>query len=269
MSEQNEVEAEPERTPENSDLDALWQKAEVTLQEERQKKVANPWSSYKGLSKGSRGYGSSPTTRSTTTDDFDHLWEQSELEIRRRRAKQQSKGFRVYDISDGKGSKGFKSKGFKGGKGYPERPRVYPSKSAENCWKDTLQKQGHFWKILLSRRRIDDGILNHWCKWAQTHLNRLPPKAVISMVDVSFNQITATGLGVLLQTLTAADVPVEALSLHHNLLNDVAANELAQYLQHSSYTLYQLHLSYNQISELGARKIPPGNVWNEPCRLPR
>ena len=131
-------------------------------------------------------------------------------------------------------------------------PRVYPSKSAENSWKDTLQKQGRCWKILLSRRQIDDRILMHWCKWAQSHLERLPPKAVVSLVDsgwwfgtffifpeilgisssqlthifrrvettnqdLSFNQISAVGLEVLLQTLSDADVPVEEISLHHNV----------------------------------------------------
>lgn len=134
-------------------------------------------------------------------------------------------------------------------------PRVYPSKSAENSWKDTLQKQGRCWKILLSRRQIDDRILMHWCKWAQSHLERLPPKAVVSLVDLSFNQISAVGLEVLLQTLSDADVPVEEMSLHHNVLNDAAANQLAQYLQRSQYTLYELHLSHNQISELGARSL--------------
>jgi hypothetical protein len=93
----------------------------------------------------------------------------------------------------------------------------------------------------------------HWCKWAQSHLERLPPKAVVSLVDLSFNQISAVGLEVLLQTLSDADVPVEEMSLHHNVLNDAAANQLAQYLQRSQYTLYELHLSHNQISELGAR----------------
>ena len=130
-------------------------------------------------------------------------------------------------------------------------PRVYPSKSAENSWKDTLQKQGRCWKILLSRRQIDDRILMHWCKWAQSHLERLPPKAVVSLVDLSFNQISAVGLEVLLQTLSDADVPVEEMSLHHNVLNDAAANQLAQYLQRSQYTLYELHLSHNQIWSWG------------------
>lgn len=134
-------------------------------------------------------------------------------------------------------------------------PRVYPSKSAENSWKDTLQKQGRCWKILLSRRQIDDRMLMHWCKWAQSHLERLPPKAVVSLVDLSFNQISAVGLEVLLQTLSDADVPVEEISLHHNVLNDAAASQLAQYLQRSPYTLYELHLSHNQISELGARSL--------------
>lgn len=257
----SEEEAEPERTPE-SDLDALWQKAEAVLQQRRAAALderrndapkavaaAGPWSRYKGLS-GSRGSaGAQGRDRDRDSRDScdlnDRLWKDAELEIQRRRAMASGKGFRLYDISDAKG------KG-KDGKGYHARPS-YPSKSAESSWKDTLQKHGPCWKILLDGRQMDDRILMHWCKWAQTHLNRLPAKAVVSVVDVSFNRITATGLQVLLQTLTDADVRVEGFSLHHNLLNDAAAFALAKYLQRSPYTCFELHLSHNQISNLGAR----------------
>eukprot|EP00438_Fugacium_kawagutii_P012650 Skav215605 [mRNA] locus=scaffold666:451844:452945:- [translate_table: standard] len=204
----SEEEAEPERTPE-SDLDALWQKAEAVLKQRRAaalderrndapKAVPGPWSRYKGL--GSRGSGGRDRD-SDSCDLNDRLWKDAELEIQRRRAMASGKGFRLYDISDAKGRG-------KDGKGYHARPS-YPSKSAESSWKDTLQRHGASWKIFLDGRQMDDGILIHWCKWAKTHLNRLPANAVVSIVDVSNNRITATGLQALLRTLTDADVRVE------------------------------------------------------------
>ncbi|CAK9096773.1 unnamed protein product [Durusdinium trenchii] len=279
------VETEPERTPESQrqNLD-LWQKAELALQEERAKKAQNCWQNYRGVLRSNRDHGPQngphlgagglpnrqggssrpavPTravpavpTADAASSRADDLWHKEDLEVQRRRAAAHRKGagLRIYDISDGR-HKGGLVKG-KGRSDADSDRRVYPSKSADSSWKGTLQKDGRFWKVLLSRRQMDDHLLMHWCRWAQPHLDRLPSKAVVVIVDLSFNQISLCGLKALLQTLKDADVPVEGFSLHHNCLNDAAASELAQYIQHSSYTLYELHLSHNQISELGARSL--------------
>ena len=268
-----EAGTEPERTPESlerlqKNSEDLWQKTELALQEERAAakatKVDSSLRNYKGVGKtwssGSNSSSSRParafglsTARNTSQDKSpDDLWHKEEMELQRLRAAaaQRGKGLRIYDIS---GRKGMSAKGF--GDRFAFERRVYPSKSAESSFKDSLQKDGRFFKIILSRRSMDDRILTHWCRWAQPHLDRLPNKAVVSMVDLSFNQISAEGVRTLLQTLRDADVPVEGFNFHQNCLNDAAACDLAQYIQHSSYTLYELHLTHNQISELGARSL--------------
>mgnify|MGYP002803397166 FL=1 len=266
MSEPEET--EPERTPEDSkadDLDALWQKTELQFQEEQEERAkkagaSSAWRYYKGFLSRSKskpkkrhGFpeGNGPREAAeVSTERLDDLWKEAEMEIQRRRQLAGKGGFRVYDISDKGKGKGSKGKGYGHGRTYS-----YPSKSAENSWKDTLCRDGRCHKILLSKRQLNDRSLEHWCKWAQTSLARLPPGAVVSIVDMSFNRITAWGLRILLQTLKDADVPVQGFSLHHNLLNDAAASELARYLCFSHFTLHELHLSHNQISELGARSL--------------
>ena len=228
MSEPEET--EPERTPEDSkadDLDALWQKTELQYQKEQEERAkaeaSSAWRYYKGFlgskSKSQKPQaersveGSNREAAQVSTERLEDLWKEAELEIQRRRQLARGKGgFRVYDISDkGKGGKGSKGKGY-AGYGYGGT-RVYPSKSAENSWKDTLCRHGRCHKILLSKRQLNDRSLEHWCNWAQTSLARLPPGAVISIVDVSFNRITASGLRILLQTLKDADVPVQGASI--------------------------------------------------------
>lgn len=230
-----EEEAEPERTPEN-ELNKLWQATELDVQAARapRGKLSGTWS--KAQSKG-KGKG-----RKSKEKGLEELWqqEQAEIELHRRREAASGKGFRIYDISGAREQRHLRS---------------YPSKSAECCWKGTIQRDGHGLKILLSSREMDDQCLTHWCQWAHPRLERLPPDSVVRFVDLSRNKITASGLKRLLQTLKDADLPVIGLKLHHNYLNDVAAYELAQYIQYSSYTVCELHLSHNQISELGLKSL--------------
>ena len=228
-----EEEAEPERTPEN-ELNKLWQATELDVQAARapRDKLSGSWSKARTQGEG-------------TEKGLEELWqqEQAEIELHRRREAASGKGFRIYDISGARQQRHLRS---------------YPSKSAECCWKGTIQRDGNTLntlKILLSSREMDDQSLTHWCQWAQPRFERLPRDSVIRFVDLSRNKITASGLKRLLQTLKDADLPVNGLKLHHNCLNDVAAHELAQYIQHSSYTVCELHLSHNQISELGLKSL--------------
>lgn len=177
---------------------------------------------------------------------LDDLWQQAEAELQRRRAQaaSSSRGLRVYDMAKGEG------------KGV-ERSS-YPSRAVTSSWQGSLQQDlhdGRQYKVLLSRRNIDDKAVELWCRWARPKLARLPANAVVTMMDLGYNKVTAQGLQTLLTMLRELEVPVEALSLHHNQLSDEAADALAQFLQDSPHTLYELSLTNNQITEPGARTL--------------
>ena len=185
---------------------------------------------------------------------LEDLWQKAEAELQRRRAQAANRGLRVYDMAKGKGREGLG----KGSERYERYERSgYPSKTVQSSWQGSLQLEGdgRQYKVLLSRRNLDDVALQHWCRWARPKLARLPSSAVVILIDLGFNKITAQGLQLLLDMLQELEVPVEALSLHHNLLADEAADALAQYLQHSSHTLFELSLTNNQIGEPGARTL--------------
>jgi len=180
---------------------------------------------------------------------LDDLWQQAEAELQRRRAQaaqaaSSSRGLRVYDMAKGEG------------KGV-ERSS-YPSRAVTSSWQGSLQQElhdGRQYKVLLSRRNIDDKAIELWCRWARPKLARFPANAVITVMDLGYNKVTAQGLQTLLTMLRELEVPVEALSLHHNQLADEAADALAQFLQDSPHTLYELSLTNNQITEPGARTL--------------
>ena len=177
--------------------------------------------------------------------DQEDLWQKAEAELQRRRSQAASRGLRVYDMTRTREGKGL------------ERSDVYPSKTVQSSWQGTLQQMedGRQHKVFLSRRNLDDVALQHWCRWARPRLARLPPSAVVSIIDIGFNKITGQGLQLLLDMLMELQVPVEALSAHHNSLGDEAADALAQYLQLSPHTLLELSLTNNHIGEPGARSL--------------
>lgn len=244
MSEPEET--EPERTPEDSkadDLDALWQKTELQFQEEQEERAkkagaSSAWRYYKGFlsrskSKPKKRHAGVPREAAeVSTERLDDLWKEAEMEIQRRRQLAGKGGFRVYDISDKGKGKGSKGKGYGHGRTYS-----YPSKSAENSWKDTLCRDGRCHKILLSKRQLNDRSLEHWCKWAQTSLARLPPGAVVSIVDVSFNRITAWGLRILLKTLKDADVPVQGSSIVLAGVKHLVFNRFSDVVPNAPFTV--------------------------------
>ncbi|CAJ1381519.1 unnamed protein product, partial [Effrenium voratum] len=277
---------EPERTPE--DADELWLNAEAALQEQRSKKVQNPWRNYTGARgpsgpRATRGERSprdgltraTRTTRTTQTtqtaqaaqatqasltvsteevSESEDLWQQAEQEIQRRReACKSRRGLRIYDIS-GRGKGRGKGKG-KDRQSEWSVPISYPS-SAQSSWRGTLvpaEGGKSSWKVLLSKRQMDDSALMHWCGWARPRLQQ--PHMHLTILDLSFNKITAYGLNAVLKIMREAEVPVEGMSLHHNCLGDEAADTLAQYLLHAPYTLWELQLSHNNIGNLGARAL--------------